>query len=132
MHSSVCVPATTRPTPRWASTDSRSVASKASPYRFGTSLVVAALQLGHVLPRVTPLGQCLVVGVLHPDDRHILGAVDEGRDGRDGGVTVDRVGHDAVLYVDDHEGGMRAVLKGRHLTIVSASTDTSSDRCRPA
>ena len=131
MHSSVAPVTTTRPTPRWASTDSRSVASKASPYRFGTSRRRGA-QLGHVLPRVTPLGQCLVVGVLHPDDRHLLpGAVDEGRDGRDGGVTVDRVGHDAVLYVDD----MRAVC-GRSSKVdispSSASTDTSSDRCRPA
>ena len=97
-------------------------------------LVVAAPQLGHVLPGVTPLGQRLVVGVLHPDDGHVLrpGAVDEGRDGRDGGVAVDRVRHDAVLHVDDHEGGMRTVSEGRHPANVSASADTPSDDHRSA
>src|SRR6478672_4917690 len=97
-------------------------------------LAVAALQLGHVLPRLTPLRQRLVVGVLHPHDRHLLGAgaVHEGRDGRDGGVAVDRVGHDAVLHVDDHEGGMRTVSEGRHPANVSTSADTPTDGRRSA
>ena len=56
--------------------------------------------------------------MLHPDDRHLLGAgsVDERADVGDHLIAVVGIGYDVVLYVDDHEGGVGTVAKIGHTT----------------
>ena len=75
--------------------------------RVGVGLVdqrlgVEPLEPVDVLPRVGAAGH-LVVGVRHPDHRHLLrpGLVDEDADVGDDPVALVRLAHDAVLDVDD-------------------------------
>src|SRR4051794_20707756 len=72
-------------------------------------------QLGHVLPRLAALRQFVGV-VLHPHDRHIRrpGAVNELGDVGHHGVTVMGAADDAVLDVDDEQGGVRAIGQSAH------------------
>jgi hypothetical protein len=51
--------------------------------------------------------------VLHPDNRYVFltGPVDEAADVGDDIVTLVCAPDDAVLYVDDEEGGVRSVLQ---------------------
>ena len=58
----------------------------------------------------------LVVGVLHPDHRHLLrpGLVDEGADVGDDPVALVRLAHDAVLHVDDEQRGPRPTGESGH------------------
>jgi len=53
----------------------------------------------------------LLVGVLDPDDRDTLLAslVDERGDVGDNRVALMCIGHDALLDVDHHQGGVRSI-----------------------
>ena len=72
-------------------------------------------QLGDDLPAVAPLRQVLV-GVLDPDDGDLLPPclLDEAADVRDDRVSLVGALDDAVLDVDDEEGGVRPVLECGH------------------
>jgi glycerate kinase len=66
-------------------------------------------------PAVAAVRQ-LVVGVLHPHHRHVLGPrpVDQLADPPHDRVALVRGRHDVVLHVDDEQGRARAVDQGRH------------------
>ena len=117
MQASVCAPVTTsRPTPR-----SRELGLQGGVLEGVAVLLVhqrlglLALQLGHVLPAVAVLGQ-VVVGVLHPDHRDLLGAglVDQGVDVGDHLVALVGVGHHVVLHVHDQQGGVGTIWQAGH------------------
>ena len=124
MHSSVCAPRTTsRPIPRSASTDSRSVASKASAYSFCTSDSPSRrTSSGDELPGLAVARQVVVV-VLDPDDIHAGRArlLDQAGDVGDHVVAVVGLTHHAVLHVDDEQGGVRTVLERRHRLMLGVS-----------
>ena len=104
-----------RPMPRAASTDSRSVSSKESPYAFCTSGSDSRRTSSGTYCQPHCPGQFVAV-VLDPDDIDAGGArlVDQGGDIRDDAVAVVRLRHDAVLHVDDEQRGVRPVLERGH------------------
>jgi len=71
---------------------------------------LAACQLRDVLPGGTPLLQ-LLVGVLDPDDRDALFAspFHERADPANDRIALVSTGHDALLDVDHHQGGIRSI-----------------------
>ena len=83
-------------------------------------LGLLALQLGHVLPAVAVLGE-VVIGVLHPDHRHLPGAglVDQRVDVGDHLVAAVGVGHHVVLHVHHQQGGVRTVAQAGHAHYLS-------------
>ena len=70
-----------------------------------------------------------LVGVLDPDDGHVLPPrlVDQAGDVADDHVAFVRTGDDAVLHVDDEEGGVRPVLERGH----GLTSFTLGSRVRP-
>jgi hypothetical protein len=64
----------------------------------------------------------MVVGVLHPDHRHALGArlVDQGVDFRDHTVAVVGVGHYPVLDVDHEQRGVPPIGQRRHGNLLAS------------
>ena len=96
MQASVCAPVTTRrPTPSLGEHGLPDRCPRTSRRRSCASAArVVADQLGHVVPGSLP-ASAAVVGVLHPDHRHVLraGLVDEGVDVRDDLVAAGRAFH---------------------------------------
>jgi hypothetical protein len=81
-------------------------------------------ELGHDLPLLASLLEVLA-RVLHPDDRNLrrAGLLDDCADVRDDRVTLVCAADDAVLYVDDEQCGVGAVLECRHgLPLVATRT----------
>src|SRR6476659_3556027 len=78
-------------------------------------LSVVRGKLGDDLPAVAPQREVLV-GVLDPDDGDLLPAslLDEAADVCDDCVSLVRALDDAVLNVDDEEGGVRPILECGH------------------
>jgi hypothetical protein len=73
------------------------------------------LELGHDPPAVAAVLE-LVVGVLDPDDRHLLaaGALDQAADVGHHGVALVGAGHHVVLHVDHDQRRRGPVHEGRH------------------
>lgn len=117
MHASVCAPATTsRPTPRPDNTVSNVVSSKEfAVVLLNDRFAVVQRQLRNDLPVVAPLRQ-LLVGMLDPDDGDLFPArlLDEVGDVGDHCVAIVSALDDAVLYVDDEQCRVRAVLECGH------------------
>src|SRR5581483_5375988 len=94
-------------------------------------LVLGRRQLGDDPPVVAPSLEVLV-GVLHPDDGNLLppGLLDEAPDVRDDRVAVVCLRHDAVLDVDDEQGGVRPVVERAHDPPFSACWTRGDGRYR--
>ena len=94
-------------------------------------LGVVGRQLGDDPPGVAP-GRQVLIGVLDPDDGHLLaaGPLDEAADVGDDGVALVRALDDAVLHVDDEQRGVRAVLERGHTAWISSGRGGSGARRR--